>query len=53
MKDDLKEAYGWAINLKNRNRENPDLMAIIAVIIQLLNLDGTKYKVAASGEVST
>ena len=49
---DVAEAYGWANNLGNKNRENPDFLAIIATVIHLLKKDGTKYKVSPEGAVS-
>jgi hypothetical protein len=36
---DSDEAYGWVNNVKNQSRANPDLFAIIAAIIELLNRD--------------
>jgi hypothetical protein len=49
---DSDEAYGWVNNVKNQSRANPDLFAIIAAIIELLNRDGDKYKVDKDGVVT-
>lgn len=49
---DAPNAYGWMNNVKNNNRENPDLYAIIGAVIELMNRDGQKYSVSAEGEVS-
>jgi hypothetical protein len=52
MLDDTRGAYGWAINVEYKNRENPDFLAIIATVIELLYRDGKKYKVSDGGAVS-
>lgn len=52
MIDDTAGAYLWVNNVKNKNRENPDLLAIIAAVIELLNKEGTRYKVSEEGIVS-
>jgi hypothetical protein len=49
---DSPNAYRWANNAKEKDLENPDLYAIIAVVIELLNREGQQYKVSAEGEVS-
>ncbi|KAF4922338.1 hypothetical protein CGCVW01_v005339 [Colletotrichum viniferum] len=49
---DAPNAYGWMNNVKNNNRENPDLYAIIGAVIELMNRDGQRYSVSAEGEVS-
>ncbi|KAF4900132.1 hypothetical protein CGCFRS4_v003519 [Colletotrichum fructicola] len=49
---DAPNAYGWMNNVKNNDRENPDLYAIIGAVIELMNRDGQKYSVSAEGEVS-
>ncbi|KAK1999300.1 hypothetical protein LX36DRAFT_486357 [Colletotrichum falcatum] len=51
MLDDNEGAYGWANNVRNKNRRNPDLYAIIGTVLELLNRDGQKYSVSAEGEV--
>jgi hypothetical protein len=51
MKDN-SDPYAWANNVKDQDLTNPDLYAIIAAVIELLNRDGDKYKVAESGAVS-
>ena len=51
MLDDDAGAYGWANNIKNNNRENPDLFAIIGTVIELMNRDGQKYDVSKEGNV--
>ncbi|KAK2024427.1 hypothetical protein LX32DRAFT_697166 [Colletotrichum zoysiae] len=52
MLDANSGAYGWANNVKNNDRQNPDLYAIIGAVIELRNRDGKKYSVSAAGEVS-
>jgi hypothetical protein len=52
MKDDQGAAYGWQNNVKNQDRANPELFAIIAMVIELLNRDGDKYKVDERGVVT-
>ncbi|SPO03137.1 uncharacterized protein DNG_05819 [Cephalotrichum gorgonifer] len=52
MSDDIAGAYWWANNIELQNRENPDLLAIIAVVIELLNREGSQYKISADGTVS-
>ncbi|KAH0439392.1 hypothetical protein CcaCcLH18_02869 [Colletotrichum camelliae] len=49
---DAQNAYGWMNNVKNNDRENPDLYAIIGAVIELMSRDGQKYSVSAEGEVS-
>ncbi|KAI8295020.1 hypothetical protein K4K59_004841 [Colletotrichum sp. SAR11_240] len=49
---DAPNAYGWMNNVKNNDRENPDLYAIIGAVIELMNRDGQKYSVSAEGVVS-
>ncbi|KAJ5007681.1 hypothetical protein K4K48_011787 [Colletotrichum sp. SAR 10_66] len=51
MFDDMDLAYGWANNVKAKNRENPDLYSLIAAVIHLLYKEGTNYKVTAEGHV--
>ncbi|KAF4928676.1 hypothetical protein CGCVW01_v001792 [Colletotrichum viniferum] len=51
MFDDMDLAYGWADNVKAKNRENPDLYSLIAAVIHLLYKEGTNYKVTAEGHV--
>lgn len=51
MFDDMDLAYGWANNVKAKNRENPDLYSLIAAVINLLYKEGTNYKVTAEGHV--
>lgn len=52
MADDGNGAYLWVNNVNRKNRENPDLMAIIAVVIELLNREGGQYTVSEEGKVS-
>ncbi|WDK20728.1 hypothetical protein CGRA01v4_12015 [Colletotrichum graminicola] len=51
MLDANEGAYGWANNVKNKNRENPDLYAIIGAVIELMHRDGQRYSVSAEGEI--
>jgi hypothetical protein len=50
MKDDPNGAYNFGFNAKIQNRENPDLLAIIAVNIELLK--EWKYAVGEDGQVN-
>jgi len=52
MRDNDK-AYGWANNVANNDRKNPELYAQIAAVIELRNRDGQKYTVSAEGNVAT
>lgn len=45
-------AYGWANNVAHNNRENPDLLALIAGVIQLRNQAGQQYTVSKEGNVA-
>lgn len=52
LHDRGEQPYGWASNVEQKDRENPDFLTIIAVVIELLSREGQKFKVAQSGEVS-
>ncbi|KAM0332535.1 hypothetical protein ACHAQA_002818 [Verticillium albo-atrum] len=49
-----ENAYGWLKNVEKKNMENPDLYAILAVIIELVDkgFGGKKYTVKDTGAVS-
>lgn len=49
---DTDKADGWANNVNNNNRQNPDLYAIVATVIALRNRDDRKYAVSPEGHVS-
>lgn len=49
MKDDPNGAYNYGANSDIQNRENPDLLAIIAVVIELVKTQG--YIVRSDGAV--
>ncbi|KAF2703710.1 hypothetical protein K504DRAFT_463174 [Pleomassaria siparia CBS 279.74] len=51
MADDIGDAYGWVNNVNNQNYNNPDFLAIVATVIELLYRKGPKYKVSADGAV--
>ena len=37
MIDDPAGPYLWADNVRFKNRENPDYLTIVAIVIELLN----------------
>lgn len=54
MLDALHEkAYGWIVNAEEKDLDNPDLYAIIAAAIEIVDrgFGGTKYTVSREGGI--
>ena len=52
MTDDPAGAYQWEDNIRLKNRDNPDLLSLVAFVIEFRHNDILPFKVSEEGEVT-
>lgn len=52
MVDDDPVAYQWENNVKHKNRENPDLLSLIAFVIEFRHSKVLPFSVSEKGVVT-